>query len=57
MRGNFERELTDCVKKHYCSEEETDEDKPSAIASYIRNMIRQIDDKRRDLTFKQLTLF
>lgn len=56
MRGNFERELPNCVTRDY-DDEDGDSIKPSSIAPYIRNMIKQIDDKRRELTFTQLTLF
>lgn len=56
MRGNFERELPNCVTRDY-DDEDDNSIKPSSIAPYIRNMIKQIDDKRRELTFTQLTLF
>lgn len=58
VRRSFERELPNCIKERdYDSDDDSDVVKPSAIAPYIRNMIKQIDDKRRELTFTQLTLF
>ena len=57
-RRHFEQELPYCIKERdYDSGDNSDVVKPSAIAPYIRNMIKQIDDKRRELTFTQLALF
>lgn len=59
-RKSAEHELANCPERAR-QDTEDDEDgehvKDSALASYIRNIIRQIDDQRRATTFKQLTLF
>lgn len=58
-RRSAERELADSTRQAQRNDED-DEDgfiKESTLAPYIRSIIKQIDDKRRELTFKQLTLF
>lgn len=60
-RKSAEHELKNCSGRSRSNpDNEDDEDgliKESTLAPYIRNIIKQIDDKRRELTFKQLTLF
>ncbi len=59
-RKSAEHELANCSGRSR-QDTEDDEDgervKDIALASHIRNIIRQIDDQRRATSFKQLTLF
>jgi hypothetical protein len=60
-RKSAERELANCSGRSRSNlDNEDDEDgfiKDSTLAPYIRNIIKQIDDQRRETAFKQLTLF
>lgn len=60
-RKSAERDLADSSgrsRSNTCNEEDDDGfAKDCTLAPYLRNIIKQIDDKRRELTFNQLTLF
>lgn len=57
LRERFSRHLELCTPDRDYEDHDPGYLKPSALAPYIRNMIRQIDEKRRELAFEQLELF
>lgn len=60
VRESAEHELANCtIHTRQTAEDDDDGEciKDSTLAPYVRNIIKQIDDKRSELTFKQLTLF
>lgn len=57
LREIFSRKLEFCTPDRDYEDHDPGHLKPSALAPYICNMIRQIDEKRRELLFVQLNLF
>lgn len=57
LRAIFSRKLEFCTPDRDYEDHDPGHLKPSALAPYIRNMIHQMDEERRELTFVQQELF